>query len=143
MIEIYTDGSCIGNPGPGGYAAVITKNGKEIDRVAGKLKDTTNNQMELLGVIAALEKTSNVKGKVIVYSDSKYIVDAINKKWIDKWKLQGWTRGKKELKNRFLWLWLDNLIDKFNIQFKYVKGHSGNKWNELADDIATTYSASI
>ncbi|MFW6029822.1 MAG: ribonuclease H family protein [Halanaerobiales bacterium] len=148
MLELYTDGACRNNPGPGGYAFVIVKDEVEIKRDFGGLKDTTNNQMELLAVIKGLESIDLLKVNVnyiTVYTDSMYIVDAVNKGWINNWSRKGWVRGKKlnkELKNRFLWVWLDNILNKFDsngidVKVEYIPGHSGHKWNELCDKLAS------
>lgn len=137
-VEIYTDGSCLNNTnkqGIGGFGAVLICNGKE-KKICGSCTNTTNNQMELLAVIEAL-KQLKCKCNVIVYTDSMYIVEAINKRWLDRWVSNNWTRGKnKELKNVTFWKELKKEMDKHNIKFVWVKGHSGDYYNELCDSIA-------
>ncbi len=135
VIKIYTDGACSGNPGPGGYGAVIISNGT-IQKISEGYFNTTNNRMELLGVIKALEKTS--AGDIIeLFSDSKYIVDAINKNWLRNWISTGWRlSNKKPVKNRDLWEEILSLIGTRSVKFKWVQGHSGDKYNEIADDLA-------
>nr|WP_226984192.1 ribonuclease HI [Halothermothrix orenii] len=133
-IKVYTDGACSGNPGPGGYAAVILNQGQE-RVVAGYEDETTNNRMELRAVIEALKEIKEGR-EVHVYSDSSYIINGM-KSWIDDWKKRGWkTSSNKPVSNKDLWLKLDNLSSKFNIKFKKVKGHSGDEYNEKADSLA-------
>ncbi len=136
-IEIYTDGACSGNPGPGGWAAVLLykDNKKEI---SGYQANTTNNRMELLAVIKGLEALK-VKGwDVTVYSDSAYVVNAINNSWLNNWQMNGWKNSKKEdVANQDLWQRFLQLKDANNIKFVKVKGHSGHVWNERCDELAT------
>ena len=134
MIKIYTDGSCIGNPGRGGWAAIILNDGKKTEIKGGK-KDTTNNQMELLAPIKALKKIP--KGsKVQIFTDSKYVKSGITE-WINNWKKNGWkTANKKEVKNIELWKELDSLVENFNIKWSWVKGHSTDQLNNEVDLIA-------
>tara|TARA_B100001778_G_scaffold317466_1_gene305183 strand:+ start:137 stop:559 length:423 start_codon:yes stop_codon:yes gene_type:complete len=134
MIKIYTDGSCIGNPGNGGWAAIIIKDGKKI-QIKGGIKNTTNNQMELLAPIKALKKIS--KGnKVEFFTDSKYVKSGITE-WIHNWKKNGWkTSNKKKVKNIELWKELDLLCDEFEIKWNWVKAHSTDKLNNEVDSIA-------
>ena len=136
MIKIYTDGSCIGNPGNGGWAAIIIIDEKKT-KIKGSKKDTTNNQMELTAPIKALSKIP--KGsKVQVFTDSKYVKSGITE-WIHNWKKNDWKTSKKEpVKNKELWIELDKLVSLHNIQWKWVKGHSGDYGNERADYLATT-----
>ncbi len=134
MIKIYTDGSCLGNPGNGGWAAIIIEDEK-ITRIKGSKKDTTNNQMELLAPIKALKKIpkgSNVQ----IFTDSKYVKSGITE-WIHKWKKNGWkTANKQPVKNKELWNELDNLTKKFEIKWSWVKGHSTDTLNNEVDLIA-------
>ena len=134
MIKIYTDGSCIRNPGRGGWAAIILNNGKKTE-LKGSKKDTTNNQMELLAPIEALKKIP--KGsKVQIYTDSKYVKSGITE-WIHNWKKNGWkTANKKEVRNRELWTELDLLNNEFEIKWSWVKGHSTDVLNNEADLLA-------
>ena len=134
MIKIYTDGSCIGNPGSGGWAAIIIKDGKKI-QIKGGIKNTTNNQMELLAPIKALKKIS--KGnKVEFFTDSKYVKSGITE-WIHNWKKNGWkTSNKKKVKNIELWKELDLLCDEFEIKCNWVKAQSTDKLNNEVDSIA-------
>ena len=127
MIKIYTDGSCLGNPGNGGWAAIIISNGKKI-QIKGNKKNTTNNQMELLAPIQALKKIS--KGsKVQIFTDSKYVKSGITE-WIHNWKKNGWkTANKKNVKNIELWTELDFLSNQFEINWNFVKAHSTDKLN--------------
>ena len=134
MIKIYTDGSCIGNPGKGGWAAIIL-NGRKKTELKGSKKDTTNNQMELLAPIKALKKIP--KGsKVQIFTDSKYVKSGITE-WIHSWKKNGWkTASKQKVKNKDLWLELDILTNEFDIKWSWVKAHSTDKLNNEVDLIA-------
>ena len=134
MIKIYTDGSCLGNPGNGGWAAIIFIGKKKI-ALKGSKKNTTNNQMELLAPIKALKKIP-IDEKIEIFTDSKYLKLGITE-WIFKWKKNGWkTSNKKKVKNLELWKELDNLVDKYQIKWSWVKAHSGNKNNEEVDLLA-------
>ena len=134
MIKIYTDGSCIGNPGKGGWAAIIFKN-NEKKILKGSKDITTNNQMELTATIKALEYIST-KDKIQIYTDSKYVKQGITE-WITKWKINGWKTSKKEdVKNKDLWIDLYNLNKSLNIQWNWVKAHDGNPLNEEVDLLA-------
>ena len=134
MIKIYTDGSCIGNPGHGGWAAIILDEGKKTE-IKGSKKDTTNNQMELLAPIEALKKIP--KGsKVQIFTDSKYVKSGITE-WIHNWKKNGWkTANKKEVSNKELWTELDQLNSEFEINWNWVKAHSTDKLNNEVDLLA-------
>jgi len=134
VIEIYTDGACSGNPGKGGWGAILLyrEHKKEI---SGYLAHTTNNQMELMAVIEALKIVKKTI-EIIIYTDSVYVKDGITK-WIINWKKNGWkTANKKPVKNLELWQELDSLAANHQITWKWVKGHSGNKYNEIADQLA-------
>ena len=134
-ITIHTDGSCLGNPGPGGYAAILDYQGRERE-LSGGYRRTTNNRMEILAVIAGLEALTEPCA-VTVYSDSRYVVDAIEKGWARKWKANGWMRNKRESAvNPDLWERLLTTLDKHKVGFKWVRGHSGNAGNERADKLA-------
>ena len=134
MIKIYTDGSCIGNPGQGGWAAIILDEGKKTE-IKGNKKNTTNNQMELLAPIEALKKIP--KGsKVQIFTDSKYVKSGITE-WIHNWKKNGWkTTNKKEVSNKELWTELDQLNSEFEINWNWVKAHSTDKLNNEVDLLA-------
>tara|TARA_B100000579_G_scaffold79147_1_gene61464 strand:+ start:90 stop:512 length:423 start_codon:yes stop_codon:yes gene_type:complete len=134
MIKIYTDGSCIGNPGNGGWAAIIISDEKKI-QIQGSKKNTTNNQMELLAPIQALKKIP--KGsKVQIFTDSKYVKSGITE-WIHNWKKNGWkTANKQDVKNKDFWMELDLLTNEFEINWSWVKAHSTNKLNNEVDLIA-------
>ncbi len=134
MIKIYTDGSCLGNPGFGGWAAIIFLNDKKI-KINGKKRNTTNNQMELMAPIKALKKIP-VGKKVQIYTDSKYVKIGITE-WIKSWKKNNWkTSSKKKVKNKDLWKELDRLSEKHQIKWLWVKGHSGDIVNEEVDQLA-------
>ena len=134
MIKIYTDGSCIGNPGNGGWGAIIIDQGKKI-KIRGNEKNTTNNQMELLAAIKALKKIT-IGSKVQIFTDSKYVKLGITE-WIHKWKNNGWKNSnKKKVKNIELWIELDKLSNKLQIKWNWVKAHSENKLNNEVDLLA-------
>ena len=134
MIRIYTDGSCLGNPGNGGWAAIIIEDEKKT-YIKGSKKDTTNNQMELLAPIKALKKIP--KGSSVqIFTDSKYVKSGITE-WIHNWKKNGWkTANKKSVKNKNLWTELDLMTGEFEIKWSWVKGHSTDKFNNEVDLIA-------
>ena len=134
-VEIYTDGACSGNPGPGGWGVLIRELDKEDTEISGGEKYTTNNRMELLAAIKALESIENNK-EIIIYTDSNYVKDGITQ-WISNWKKNNWkTSNKKPVKNVDLWIKLDNAIQNKKISWKWVKGHDGNEGNEKADFLA-------
>jgi len=135
IIKIYTDGACSGNPWPGGWGAVLRWNGHEKE-ISGGEADTTNNRMELMAAIRALE-TLKRPSKVELYTDSTYVKDGLEK-WIHGWKKRGWkTADKKPVKNKALWIELDELSQKHEISLHWVKGHNGHPENERADALAT------
>jgi ribonuclease HI len=139
-ITIYTDGGCINNPGPGGYGVVI-KNKKRTKELSGGYRLTTNNRMELSACIVALSDLKK-SSSVLLYSDSKYVVDGISKGWAEKWRSNNWMRNKTEAAiNPDLWGQLLDLCKKHEVEFKWVKGHSGNKWNEWCDQLASMEAA--
>lgn len=136
-ITIYTDGACSGNPGPGGWGAVLIFQGNQKE-ISGGAKDTTNNIMEMTAVIEALNL---LKEPCIVnlHSDSAYVVNAFNEHWIEGWLAKGWVNSKKEpVKNKELWLELIELTNKHKVKFIKVKGHSTNELNNRCDYLATT-----
>jgi len=141
MIKIYTDGSCIENPGNGGWAAIIIANGQK-KIIKGTLKNTTNNQMELTAPIEALKKISG-SAEIEIFTDSKYVKMGITE-WIKNWKNNGWkTANKKKVKNIELWIKLDELAQKFNIKWFWVKAHSSNELNNEVDELARQAASSI
>ena len=134
-VTIYTDGACLGNPGPGGWAAILKYKDKSKELAEG-FKLTTNNRMELLAIIKALE-TLKFPCQVDLYTDSRYVSNAINQNWIKKWQKNGWkTSGKSKVKNQDLWQRLLPLLDKHEVKFHWLKGHSGDKENEKCDLLA-------
>ena len=133
-VEIFTDGACIGNPGPGGWGAIL-RYGTTEKEIYGASKNTTNNIMELTAVIESL-KNLNKPCELIITTDSKYVKNGITE-WIHNWKKNGWrTAAKKEVKNKELWIELDSLIQIHSITWDWVKGHSGHPENERADLLA-------
>ena len=138
-ITIHTDGACSGNPGPGGYGAVMQYGEHRMELSAG-FRKTTNNRMELLAVIEGLQ-VLNRPCEVTVFSDSKYIVDAVNKGWARRWQANGWKRNKRERAlNPDLWAKLLRLLDEHTVSLRWVKGHAGNPGNERADALAVAAS---
>jgi len=139
-VKIFTDGACSGNPGPGGYGVILKFNGQEMTLSEGFI-NTTNNRMELRAVIAGLNSLKE-KCKVKIYSDSKYIIDAVNNGWAIRWKKNGWKRNKKEdALNPDLWDKLLELISQHEIDFIWVKGHAGHDENERCDKMAVAAAA--
>ena len=133
-VEIYADGACKGNPGPGGWGALLTANGKVKEMFGGEHK-TTNNRMELMAVISALE-TLKRPCSVTLYTDSQYVQKGISE-WIHAWKRRGWkTADRKPVKNEDLWRRLDAAAHTHRIDWRWVKGHAGNAGNERADELA-------
>ena len=134
-VTIYTDGACSGNPGPGGYGAILIYNGKEKE-ISGGEENTTNNKMEMLGVIKALELLKE-KCDVEIYSDSAYVVNSINNKWVYSWEKNNWIKSdKSKAKNIDLWEKLLELISFHNVKFIKVKGHADNEYNNRCDKLA-------
>ena len=133
-IEIYTDGACRGNPGPGGWGVLIVA-GERQKTLHGGEAETTNNRMELTAAIEALNALKSQQN-VVLHTDSKYVMDGINE-WIPNWKRRGWrTAAKKPVKNQDLWMALDEAVQRHAIHWVWVKGHSGNPGNEMADALA-------
>ena len=134
--KIYTDGACSGNPGPGGWGAVIFDQDNKQKNISGSEKNTTNNRMELLAAIMSLKKIKT-NSEVVIFTDSTYVKNGITE-WMKNWKKNGWKNSsKKPVKNRDLWEKLDKLCDSNRVSWKWVKGHSSNKFNNLADELAT------
>jgi ribonuclease HI len=134
MIEIYTDGACKGNPGPGGWGAYL-KYGEHEKELFGGEAHTTNNRMELLGVISALAALTRTC-EVTIHTDSQYVKNGIET-WIHGWKKNGWkTAAKQPVKNEDLWKMLDAQVARHQVQWRWVKGHAGNPGNERADQLA-------
>ena len=136
IVTIYTDGSSLGNPGPGGWGAVLIY-GKHRKELSGGFKLTTNNRMEILAVIEALKALKHSPNlKVKLHTDSKYVVDTMTKGWLQKWKRNGWTRKGPALLNVDLWKILDEQVNKFHVEFIWVKAHVGISENERCDVLA-------
>lgn len=134
-IQIYTDGACKGNPGPGGWGAVLKYNGHRKE-ISGFAANTTNNRMEILAVIKALEELKE-PCNIDIFSDSQYVCNAVNKGWAKKWKNNNWMKNKKEKAlNSDLWEIFLKLLEEHNVNFIWVKGHNGNEENERCDRLA-------
>ena len=134
MFKIYTDGACSGNPGKGGWGAVIIDKNESIEKISGSSSNTTNNRMELTAVIESIKYCKN--GELSIFTDSKYVKDGIEN-WIKNWKKNGWkTANKQDVKNKDLWLQLDELNNQKKIQWNWVKGHAENTYNNMADELA-------
>ena len=134
-VELYTDGACKGNPGPGGYGAILVYGGAEKEFSGGEAL-TTNNRMELLGAITGLAALKE-PCEVVLTSDSKYLVDAVNKKWAVGWRKKGWKKGDgKPALNIDLWERLLPLLDTHDVEFRWIKGHAGHPENERCDRLA-------
>lgn len=136
QVELYTDGACRGNPGKGGWGAILVY-GKYEKELSGAEKLTTNNRMELTSVIEGL-KALKEPCRVTLYSDSKYVIDAFLEGWVENWSQNGWKRGKDELKNPELWEELYSLTKIHEITYVWVKGHNGHPYNERCDALATS-----
>ncbi|NLL34276.1 MAG: ribonuclease HI [Clostridiales bacterium] len=138
-VKMYTDGACSGNPGPGGYCAILIYNEHE-KVISGGEADTTNNRMELMGAIAGLEALRE-PCSVDLYSDSKYLVDGISKGWAASWKRRGWIKSdKKPALNPDLWDRILHLLEVHDVTLHWVKGHSDNKYNNRCDEVAVSES---
>jgi len=134
-VNIYTDGACSGNPGPGGWGVVMRWKGQEKE-LSGSEDATTNNRMELMAAIQGLESLKRGVGGVHIHTDSTYVKDGITK-WIHAWKRNGWkTSAKKPVKNKDLWQRLEMALSDYNIEWHWVKGHSGHPENERCDELA-------
>ena len=133
---IYTDGACSGNPGPGGWGAVIFDENKKQSNISGKETMTTNNRMELLAPIMAIKRIKE-KSEITVYTDSTYLKNGITD-WIKKWEKNGWKSSSNQpIKNKDLWLELNKLSSEHKVSWNWVEGHSNNEFNNLADKLAT------
>ena len=141
MIKIYTDGACKGNPGVGGWGAIIMQDEKNIELFGGE-NETTNNRMELMAVIMALKEISS-NLELTIYTDSTYVQKGISD-WIKNWKVNNWrSSSKKPVKNKDLWIELDEVVGSRKINWEWVKGHAGNEGNEKADELANQGVISI
>ncbi|MGI6498703.1 MAG: ribonuclease HI [Oscillospiraceae bacterium] len=138
-VVIYTDGACSGNPGPGGWAAILEYQGQEKE-LSGGAPETTNNRMEMMGVISALEALKE-PCRADVYSDSQYVINAVEKGWAARWKANGWMRNKKDRAlNPDLWERLLSLLQTHKVTFHWVKGHADNPKNNRCDELAVAQS---
>lgn len=138
-VNIYTDGACKGNPGAGGWSAILEYEGREKELFGGE-KSTTNNRMELTAAIEGL-KALKTPCKVTLYSDSQYLVNAINKGWLESWKQKGWKKSdKSQVLNDDLWKILDDLLSIHEVEFIWVRGHDGHAYNERCDELASGYA---
>jgi len=137
-VTIYTDGACSGNPGPGGWGAVLMY-GKRKKELSGGEMSTTNNRMELTSVIAALDALKE-PCEVMLFTDSQYVANAINLGWLGSWQQKGWRRKGGEVKNPDLWVKLVPLLDKHKVTFEWVKGHADNEYNNRCDELAVLES---
>ena len=141
IVEIFTDGACVPNPGPGGWGAVLRYKDKE-KRISGSDPDTTNNKMELTAAIEGLAALTR-PSRVIIYTDSTYLRNGITK-WVAGWQANGWkTKDKKPVKNADLWRRLIEEEQRNQVEWRWVKGHAGDHYNEIADELATTAAKSV
>jgi ribonuclease HI len=138
-VELYTDGACRGNPGPGGWGAILVYHGKEKELSGGEAS-TTNNRMELMAAIAGMSALRE-PCEIVLTSDSKYLVDAINKGWLASWKRNGWRKADKSaVLNVELWQKIDSLLEIHDVSFVWVHGHTGHPYNERCDALATAFA---
>ena len=138
-VELYTDGACRGNPGPGGWGAILVYHGKEKELSGGEAS-TTNNRMELMAAIAGMSALRE-PCEIVLTSDSKYLVDAINKGWLASWKRNGWRKADKSaVLNVELWQKIDSLLEIHEVSFVWVHGHTGHPYNERCDALATAFA---
>ena len=141
-VELYTDGACRGNPGRGGWGAILVYGGREKELSGGEPM-TTNNRMELMAAIAGMEALKE-PCEIVLTSDSKYLTDAINKGWLESWKKRGWKKAdKSEVLNVELWQRIDELLSIHKVTFVWVHGHTGHPYNERCDVLATTFADSF
>jgi len=136
QVTIYTDGACSGNPGPGGWGAILLYK-DTVREMSGGESPTTNNRMELLGAISALSSLKE-PCEVSLYTDSQYLAKAINEGWLKGWKAKNWKRKDGELKNIDLWQEIDRLLSVHTVSFHWVKGHAENKYNNRCDELAVS-----
>ncbi len=141
QVELYTDGACRGNPGPGGWGAILVYAGHELELSGGE-KETTNNRMELTAAIEGLQRLKEPCA-VTLYTDSRYLVDAITLGWAKGWRAKGWRRGKEPAKNPDLWEKLLQLLERHEVTFVWVRGHAGHAYNERCDSLATAAADSF
>lgn len=140
LVTMFTDGSCLGNPGPGGWAVLLEYNGHRRE-LSGGFSNTTNNRMEIMAVIQGLEALTR-PCTVEVHTDSRYLHDAVEKGWLAGWKRNGWkTAAKKSVKNQDLWLRLDKALTHHNVRFSWVRAHNGHTENERCDELARIQAA--
>ena len=137
-VQIYTDGACSGNPGPGGWGAILMYGEKKKELSCGEIS-TTNNRMELVAVISALEALKEPCA-VKLHTDSQYVANAINNGWLETWQKKGWKRKGGEVKNLDLWMKLVPLLDTHNVSFEWIKGHADNEYNKRCDELAVAES---
>lgn len=136
-IKIYTDGACSGNPGPGGWGAILLWNGHEKELSGGEA-ETTNNRMEMMAVVKGLQALKKERAAVTLYTDSKYVLQGATE-WLEGWKARGWKgANKKPVKNQDLWEQIDSLIQQHQVTFIWVKGHNGDEMNERVDKLAVS-----
>ena len=141
-VDIYTDGACRGNPGKGGWGAILVY-GQHEKEMSGGERETTNNRMELTAAIKALEALKE-PCEITLYSDSKYMIDSITKGWAEGWRARGWKKGDKSpALNPDLWETLLNLLAIHKVEFIWVRGHNGHAYNERCDTLATTFADSL
>ena len=140
QVNVYTDGACSGNPGPGGWGAILEYKGTRKEHSCGEAQ-TTNNRMEMTAVLRALEALKE-PCRVVLCSDSKYVIDALSKGWAKKWRANGWKRGdKKPALNPDLWEQLLNACERHEIEYQWIKGHAGHPENERCDELAVEQAA--
>ena len=140
QVNVYTDGACSGNPGPGGWGAILEYKGTRKELSGGEAQ-TTNNRMEMTAVLRALEALKE-PCRVVLCSDSKYVIDALSKGWAKKWRANGWKRGdKKPALNPDLWEQLLNACERHELQYQWIKGHAGHPENERCDELAVEQAA--
>ena len=137
-VTIYTDGACSGNPGPGGWGAIL-RYGSAVKEMSGGDPETTNNRMELIGVITALSALKE-PCRVTLYTDSQYVESAVNLGWLESWQRRGWRRKGGEVKNPDLWQELIPLLETHDVTFVWVKGHAENEYNNRCDELAVAES---
>jgi len=137
-VQIYTDGACSGNPGPGGWGAILIYKGAKKEISGGEVC-TTNNRMELISVINAIEALRE-PCEVELYTDSQYVANAINLGWLDSWRRMGWKRKNGDVKNPDLWIRLLDSLEKHNVKFIWIKGHAENEYNNRCDELAVMES---